>query len=301
MAASRSARARTASSGSPSIRSTGISARARSGSRASASVPSSAASVSLSARSARCSGCRRRRLDELRAPDDDAGLRAAEQLVAREADEVGAGGEARRGGRLVAQVEQRARAEVVDERQAVPRRDRCQLPEPGQLGEADDAEVRLVDAQKERRVGSDRALVVGRARAVGGADLDETRSRACEHVGDAEAVADLDQLAARDEHLASLGERGEGEQHRGRVVVDDERGLCAGEAPQESGEVVLARAARAGRQVVLEVGVAGAHLADALERRLGERRSAEVRVHDHARRVRDATQAGVPGGGELRE
>ena len=51
--ASRSARARTVATGSASIRSTGTSARARSGSSARASVPSSAASVSLSARSAR--------------------------------------------------------------------------------------------------------------------------------------------------------------------------------------------------------------------------------------------------------
>ena len=42
-------------------------------------------------------------LDELGAADDDPGLRPAEQLVAREADEVGAGGEARARGRLVAE------------------------------------------------------------------------------------------------------------------------------------------------------------------------------------------------------
>ena len=62
-------------------------------------------------------------LDEVRAPDDDSGLRPAEQLVAGEADEVGARGEARGGGRLVAEVEQRARAEVVDERQPGSLRD----------------------------------------------------------------------------------------------------------------------------------------------------------------------------------
>ena len=80
-------------------------------------MPSSAASVSLSARSARWSGWRRRRSTSVGAPDDDPGLRAAEELVAREADEVGSRGEARGGGRLVAEVEQRAGAEVVDERQ----------------------------------------------------------------------------------------------------------------------------------------------------------------------------------------
>ena len=94
-------------------------------------------------------------------------------------------------------------------------------------------------------------------------------------------------------HLAALGERREREQHRRRVVVDDERGLGAGQPAQDRGDVVLARAARAGVEVVLEVRVAAADLAHALERRLGERRPAEVRVHDHAGRVEDAPQAGA--------
>ena len=92
-------------------------------------------------------------------------------------------------------------------------------------------------------VGADRALVVLRARAVRRPDLDEPRTRAREHVGDAEAVADLDQLAARDDHLASLCERREREQHRGGVVVDDERSLGAGQPPQERRDMILARAA----------------------------------------------------------
>ena len=143
-------------------------------------------------------------LDEIGPADDDARLRAAEQLVAGEADEVGARGERLRRRRLAGQVAERAGAEVVDERQPVPPRDRRELRELRQLGEPDDAEVRLVHAQEERGLRADRALVVGGARAVRRADLDEPRAGAREHVGDAEAVADLDQLAARDEHLAAL-------------------------------------------------------------------------------------------------
>ena len=185
-------------------------------------------------------------LDEVGAADDDARLRPAEQLVAGEADEVGAGRERLLARRLVAEtVGERAGAEVVDERQLVSARDRGELRRARRLGEADDAEVRLVHAQQQRRVVADRALVVGRARAVRRPDLDEPRAGAREHVGDAEAVADLDQLAARDEHLASLGERGQREQHRGGVVVDDERGLGAGEPAQDRRDVVLPRAARA--------------------------------------------------------
>ena len=174
-------------------------------------------------------------LDQVGAADEDPGLRAAEELVAREADEVGAGGEARRGGRLVADRRERARAEVVDERQPGAGRDRGELRERGLLGEADDPEVRLVHAQDHGRLGADRALVVRRPGAVRRPDLDEPRARAGEHVGDPEAVADLDQLAARDEHLAALGERGEGEHHGGGVVVDDERSLGAGDPLQQRG------------------------------------------------------------------
>ena len=168
-------------------------------------------------------------LDQLGAAREDPRLRAAEQLVAREAHDVGAGGEARRGRRLVADRRERARAEIVDERQPGPCRNRGELGESGLLGEPDDPEVGLVHAQDHGRLGAERALVVGDPRAVRRPDLDEPRSRAGEHVGDPEAVADLDQLAARDEHLAALGERGQGEHHGGGVVVDDERSLGAGD------------------------------------------------------------------------
>ena len=155
-------------------------------------------------------------------------------------------------------------------------------------------------AQEQRRLRPDRALVVGRARPVRRPDLDEARARAREHVGDAEAVADLDQLAARDDDLATLGQRCEREQERGRVVVDDERGLGAGEPAQQRREVVLARAARAAREVVLEVRVAGRPRATRSSAACGQRRAAEVRVHEHARRVEHAAQSRPPRRRELR-
>ena len=156
-------------------------------------------------------------LDQVGAAGDDPGLRAAEQLVAGEADEVGAGGERVGGGRLVLQ----RRTSAPEPRSSTSgsswrARDGARARRSRLLGEADDAEVRLVDAQEERGLRPDRALVVGGARAVRRPDLDEPRARAGEHVGDAEAVADLDQLAARDDDLAALGERGEREQHRAR-------------------------------------------------------------------------------------
>ena len=229
-------------------------------------------------------------LDEVGAADDDPGLRPAEELVAREADEVGAVRDARRCRRLVPEVEQRPGAEVVDEREPGARRDPGELPCRDGLGEADDAVVRLVHPEDRRRVGADRALVVGRARAVRRPDLDHPRARAGEDVGDPEPVADLDQLAARDDDLAALGQRRDGKEDGGGVVVDDERGLGAGQSPERGGDVGLPRPARARLEVELEVRVRGADLLHACERRRRERRAAEVRVDDHAGRVQHAPQ-----------
>ncbi len=238
-------------------------------------------------------------LDELAAADHDPRLRPTEQLVAGEADEIRTGGEARRGRRLVADVGQRAGAEVVDEPDAGPRGDRRELLGAGALGEPDDPEVRLVHTQKERRVGADRALVVQAARPVRGADLDHPRAGAREHVRDPEAVADLDKLAARDDDLTAVRERREREQHRARVVVDDERALRAGQTAKRPRDVILSRAARARIEVELEIRVRGADLGDTLERHRRERRAPEVGMDDHAGRVQHATQPGRREPGEL--
>ncbi len=173
----------------------------------------------------------------------------------------------------------------------MPARHRHELRECRLLGEADKPEVRLVHAQEQRRFRPDRALVVGSAGAVRCADLDEARTGAREHVGDAEAVADLEELAARDDHLASLRERCERKQHRSRVVVDDERRLGTGQAPEDRRAVILARAARAVGQVELEVGVAAADLLHLCERLVRQRSAPEIRVHDHAGRIQHAAQA----------
>ena len=68
----------------------GLEGRARSASPARSSVASSAARVSLSTRSARASGWRRSRCTSSARAEHEAGLRAAEQLVAAGGDEVGA-------------------------------------------------------------------------------------------------------------------------------------------------------------------------------------------------------------------
>ena len=117
-----------------------------------------------------------------------------------------------------------------------------------------------------------------------------SRPALAQDVGDAEAVADLDQLAAGDEHLAAARRGGEGEQHCGGVVVDGERVLGAGDRAQHIVDVVLARGAVAARQAVLEVGVAGGGGDDGVDRRLRQQRPAEVGVHDDTGRVDHAPE-----------
>jgi hypothetical protein len=93
------------------------------------STASSAARVSLSTRSARLSGLLLDPRDQVGAADDEAGLRAAQQLVAAERDQIGAGGQRLRTvgscGRPQRPGRQAAAAQVHHQRQAVLVRDRA--------------------------------------------------------------------------------------------------------------------------------------------------------------------------------
>ena len=214
-------------------------------------------------------------------------LRAAQQLVAGEAGERGAGRDRAAHGRFVVQLGQGAGADVVDHGHA----ELAQRLDRHVLDEAELAEVRRVHAQDRAGAGAERVLVVAQPRAVGGPDLDEPRTRLRDHVRDAEAAADLDQLPARDDHvLAGARQRGGGQQRRARAVVDRERRLGAGQLAQQRLHVGVARAAGAGLEVQLEVRVAGRGARDGLARLGPERGAAEVRVHDHAGRVEDALE-----------
>ena len=132
-------------------------------------------------------------LDEVRPSDDDSRLRPSEQLVSREADEVGAG--ARGSPPESARLRTPGSAPIRGRRRAASRalRDRRRArASPGRSVKPDDPEVRLVHPEEDGRLGPDRALVVGGARPVRRPDLDEPRARAREDVRDPEAVADLD-------------------------------------------------------------------------------------------------------------
>ena len=106
---------------------------------------------------------------------------------------------------------------------------------------------------------------------------------AVEQLGDAEAVADLDQLAAGQHELAALPEGGRDQQQGGGAVVDDERGLGGRDGGQQRGDRGLpARAAPPGGEVQLDVGGAAGR-DDRLDGGRRQRRPAEVGVHERRR------------------
>ena len=194
------------------------------------------------------------------APDDQPRLRSAEQLVAAEGHGVGALRQRAAQRRLglpaaPAGASTSAAALVLDQGHGVLARERRQLLERRLLGEADHAEVARVHLEDQGGVGPDRGAVVREPRAVGGAHLAQPRAALAQHVRDAERAADLHQLAAAHDHLAALRQRVDGQQHRRRAVVDHHAGLDPEQRLQPRLGVLLAAAAAAALEVVLEVAV----------------------------------------------
>ena len=147
-------------------------------------------------------------LDRSALADHQARLRAAEQLVAGEADDGGARRDERRTGGSSAS-------------SGTPL---GSAPEPtssitGTREAAHSSSIATSSVKPTMRkfdwcarmiapvLLAERPRVVGQARAVGRADLDEARARRAHDVGDAERAADLHQLTARDDDLAPAGER----------------------------------------------------------------------------------------------
>ncbi len=233
--------------------------------------------------------------DQVGAADDQAGLRAAQQFVAAEGDEVGTGFDGVAHGGLArqsigAQVDQRAAAQIDRKRHAPLARERGELFEFDAVREALDRVVAGVDFHQQRAARAERFLVVAQMRAVGGADLDQFRPGARHDVGNAERAADLDQFAARHDHFAARRERGEHQQHRRRIVVDDGCSLRASELAQQVVDQVVAVAARAAVEIEFEVDWARQRFGYRAHRLLGQHRAPEVGVQHGAGQVENSAQ-----------
>ena len=102
-------------------------------------------------------------------------------------------------------------------------------------------------AQQQARAVADGGAVIVDARAVGGADFAQRGAGARHDLGDAEAVADFDQLAARDHHFAAGRQFVERQKDGGGVVVDGDGGRA---------QQAFAAAGRCGRRACRGVPVA---------------------------------------------
>ena len=179
--------------------------------------------------------------------EQDAGLRPAQQLVARERDSIDAAGERLGHGRLAREpppreVEQQAAPQIEQTRDPGGARDRGDLLRRHVGGETRDLKVGAVHLEEQSRGGSDRTLVILAVGAVRRPDLDELRPGPRHDIGNAERSTDLHQLAARHDRVAVAGERREREQQRPRGVVHDERVRRSGELQEEAPAQCVARA-----------------------------------------------------------
>ena len=168
---------------------------------------------------------------------------------------------------------------------------RRKLPRTHLLVETLDAIVGRMDLENHGRIGRDGALVVAQVRAVGGSDLDELGARGLHNIGDTEAAADLDKLAAAHDNLFARSVSGQHQQHRGGVIVDDQRVLGTGKRADELSGMLLARPARAGVDAVLERAVPARDLGHGLGSRFRKRGATQIGVDDHTRGVDGWTQA----------
>ena len=173
-------------------------------------------------------------LDQIATAHDNARLCGTEQFIARARHQIEPRRYRSRRGFFAAAHQdvigqQRARPLVLVEQQAMLVGQSGKLPRAHLLVKTLDAIVRRMDLKDHRRIGRNGALVVAQMRAVGGADLDEFGARSRHDIGDAEAAADLDKLAAADDDLLARGMGRQHQQHRGGIVVDHERVLGTGE------------------------------------------------------------------------
>ena len=196
---------------------------------------------------------------EVRAADDEPGLRPADQLVAAERDEV----RNRQRGARPASARGRGRASRVGSSAPLPRSSttiapwRCARSATSRgvrhLDEAGCAEVRRVHPEDQPRAPiGQRLLEVCGARPIGGADLDQPCAGSPHDLRDAHAAADLDELARRHRHAR----RGRQAPPRARRAAALLFVTSASSAPVSATRCVLrgaeARPAAAGLAVELE-------------------------------------------------
>ena len=151
--------------------------------------------------------------------------------------------------------------------------------------------VARVHLEQQGRGSVDGVGVVPGMRAVGRADFHETAAGAFHDLRDAEAAADLDQFAPGHGHRGAESQGIEDQQDGRSVVVDDGRGLRAGQELQPVLDDAFPVPPPTAFEIVLEGDGRRRHRHGAAQRLLAEQRAPEVRVDDRAGQVEDAPVA----------
>ncbi len=186
--------------------------------------------------------------NQLALADDNPCLWATGELVAREAHQADACGNhllrhwlLRQA--VLAEIDQRAAAQVGHHRHVQRQANLYQLRLLHRFGEASDGIVTGMHLHQQRRIFAYCVAVIFGMGAVGGAHLVQNAARLAHYVRNTKRAADLHQLAARHHDLFTVRQRGQHQQHRRRVVIDDAGILRAGQAAEQIRHAAIAMAA----------------------------------------------------------
>ena len=138
---------------------------------------------------------------------------------------------------------------------------------------------------------TDGCTIVFYSRAIGRADFDDLTARSTENIGDSKRATDLHQLASRHDDLAAVGNRREGEDQSGGVVVGDQGAFASGRSPQQGGGSAVAIASSSAFEIELEVAVSLEYREDCFRGGGRQRRPSEICVKEDAGGVENAFRA----------
>src|SRR4029077_11235140 len=109
------------------------------------------------------------------------------------------------------------------------------------------------------------------------------------HIRDAERAANLDELAARDEHLATIGQSVERQENSSGTVVDDRGRFAAKQLDEHRLESGTALATYAAFKVIFEVAITSSGIDNRVDCTRAQRRAPEIRVKYDTRRIDDTS------------
>ena len=249
--------------------------------------------VSLSIRSARASGWRRKRairsaspamIPACGPPSNLSPLAVTTFAPARSAPAMSGSSGRSRSGR------QQPRADVDHQRNT----ETGQLTDRHRRGEPRHLEVRRMHLQHAAGLLTNRCDVIGARRPVRRSDLAQRRARACNEVRQPESVADLHELTATPHHLAARGQHRHREQQCRGAVIDNHDIARIGKRARSAARAPRPREARRPSPRSYSTSTYPAATSSASRAAVRERGAPQVRVEHRPGRVDDRGQARRP-------